>query len=44
MSLSINIIDNDLGSATINTHREESILLMPKKMPGKLGITLKNAR
>jgi hypothetical protein len=43
MSLSINIIDNDLGSAAIDTYREESILLMPKKMPSKLGITLKNA-
>jgi hypothetical protein len=43
MLLLIDIIDNDLGSAIINTHREESILLMPKKMPGKLGIILKNA-
>jgi hypothetical protein len=43
MSLSINIIDNDLGSAAINTYREESILLMPKKIPSKLGIILKNA-
>ena len=43
MSLSIDIIDNNLGSAAINTYREESILLMPKKMPSKLGITLKNA-
>jgi hypothetical protein len=44
MSLLINIIDNDLGSTTINTHKEESILLMPEKMPNKLGIILKNAR
>jgi hypothetical protein len=43
MSSSINIIDNNLGSAAINTHREESILLMPEKMPSKLGIILKNA-
>jgi hypothetical protein len=38
----INIIDNNLDSATINTLKEESILLIPKKMPGKLGITPKN--
>jgi hypothetical protein len=44
MSSSINIIDNDLGSAAINTYREESISLMPKKIPSKLGITSKNAR
>jgi hypothetical protein len=31
MLLLINIIDNDLGSAAINTYREESISLMPKK-------------
>ena len=43
MSSSINIINNDLSNTAINTHREESILLMPKKMPSKLGITLKNA-
>jgi hypothetical protein len=43
MSLSIDIIDNDLGSAAINTYREESISLILKKMPSKLGITLKNA-
>jgi hypothetical protein len=42
MSLSINIIDNNLDSATINTLKEESISLMPKKIPSKLGITLKN--
>ena len=42
MSLSIDIIDNNLGSAAINTYREESILLIPEKMPGKLGITSKN--
>ena len=41
--LLINIIDNNLGSAIINTYREESISLMPKKMPSKLGIILKNA-
>jgi hypothetical protein len=44
MSLLINIIDDDLGSTTINTYREESISLMPKKMPSKLGITSKNAQ
>ena len=43
MLLSINIIDNNLGSTIINTYKEESISLMPKKMPSKLGITLKNA-
>jgi hypothetical protein len=42
MSSLINIIDNDLDSTTINTYREESILLMPKKIPSKLRITLKN--
>jgi hypothetical protein len=41
MSSSINIIDNNLGSVIINTHREESILFMPEKMPSKLGIILK---
>ena len=41
--LLINIIDNNLGSAIINTYREESISLIPKKIPSKLGITLKNA-
>jgi hypothetical protein len=44
MSSSINIIDNNLGSATVNTYREESISLMPKKMPSKLGIILKNTQ
>jgi hypothetical protein len=44
MSSSINIIDNDLSSATINTYREESISLMPKKIPNKLEIILKNTR
>jgi len=43
MSSLINIIDNNLSNTIINTYREESILLMPKKMPSKLGITLKNA-
>ena len=42
MSLLISVIEVNLNSA-INTLREESILLMPKKMPSKLGITLKNA-
>ena len=40
MSLSISVIEVNLNSA-INTLREESILLMPKKMPSKLGITKK---
>jgi hypothetical protein len=44
MSSSIDIIDDNLGSATVDTYREESILLMPEKMPSKLRITLKNAR
>jgi hypothetical protein len=44
MSSSINIIDNDLDSVIINTYREESILLMPKKIPSKLEIILKNTR
>ena len=44
MSLLIDIIDDDLGSAAINTYREESILLMPEKMPSKLGIISKNAQ
>jgi hypothetical protein len=43
MLLSINIIDNDLGSTAINTYKKESILLIPKKMPSKLGIISKNA-
>jgi hypothetical protein len=42
MSLLINIIDNNLDSTIINTYKEESILLMPKKIPSKLRITLKN--
>jgi hypothetical protein len=42
MSSLINIIDNDLDSAIINTLKEESILLRPKKIPSKLEITLKN--
>ena len=41
MSSLINIIDNNLSNTIINTYREESILLMPKKMPSKLGITKK---
>jgi len=40
MSLLISVIEVNLNSA-INTLREESILLMPKKMPSKLGITKK---
>jgi hypothetical protein len=40
MSSLISIIEVDLNSA-INTLREESILLMPKKMPSKLRITKK---
>jgi hypothetical protein len=42
MSLLINIIDNNSDSAIINTLKEESISLMPKKIPNKLGITPKN--
>jgi hypothetical protein len=44
MSSLINITDNNLNSAIINTLKEESILLMPKKMPSKLRITPKNPR
>jgi len=44
MSSSIDIIDDDLGSTAVDTHGEESISLMPEKMPGKLGIISKNAR
>ena len=40
MLLLISVIEVDLNSA-INTLREESILLIPKKMPSKLGITKK---
>jgi hypothetical protein len=40
MSSLIGVIEVDLNSA-IDTLREESILLMPKKIPGKLGITKK---
>jgi hypothetical protein len=40
MSLLISVIEVDLNS-TINTLGEESISLMPKKMPSKLGITKK---
>jgi hypothetical protein len=36
----IGVIKVDLNSA-VNTLGEESISLMPKKMPGKLGITKK---
>jgi hypothetical protein len=41
MSSSISIIEVDLDSAIINTLKEESISLMPKKIPSKLGITNK---
>jgi len=44
MSSSIDIIDNSLNSVIIDTLKEESISLMPEKMPGKLRITLKNPR
>jgi hypothetical protein len=44
MSSSIDIIDDDLDSAAVDTHEEESISWMPEKMPGKLGITPKNPR
>jgi hypothetical protein len=44
MSSSINIIDNNLDSAIVDTLKEEFISLMPKKMSNKLGITLKNPR
>jgi hypothetical protein len=40
MLLLISVIEVNLNGA-INTLREESILLMPEKMPGKLGITKK---
>ena len=43
MSSLINIIDNNLSNTIINTYREESILLMPKKMLSKLRIISKNA-
>jgi hypothetical protein len=41
MSLLIVIIDNDLNSIIINTYKEESISLIPKKIPNKSGITQK---
>jgi len=41
MSLLIGIIDNDSNSTIINTYKEESISLIPKKIPSKLGITQK---
>ena len=44
MSSSINIIDNDLSSAAINTYREESISLMLEKILSKLRIRSKNTR
>ena len=44
MSLSIGIINDNSNSAAINTYKEESISLMPKKMPSKSGITPKNHR
>jgi hypothetical protein len=40
MSSLISVIEVDLNSA-VDTLGEESISLMPKKMPGKLGITKK---
>jgi hypothetical protein len=40
MSLLIGVIEVNLNGA-VDTLREESILLMPEKMPGKLGITKK---
>jgi hypothetical protein len=40
MSSLISVIEVNLNGA-VNTLREESISLMPKKMPGKLGITKK---
>ena len=44
MSSLIDIIDDDLDSATVNTHEEESISWMPEKMPSKLRITPKIPR
>jgi hypothetical protein len=41
MLLLISIIEVNLDSAIINTPKRELILLMPKKMPSKLGITNK---
>jgi len=38
MSLSIDIIDDDLGSTAVDTHRKESISLMPEKMPGRTSV------
>ena len=40
MSLLISVIEVDLNGA-VDTFREESISLMPEKMPGKLGIIKK---
>jgi hypothetical protein len=40
MSSLISVIEVDLNSA-IDTLREESISLMPEKIPSKLGITKK---
>jgi hypothetical protein len=40
MSSLIGVIEVDLNSA-VDTLGEESILLMPEKMPSKLGITKK---
>jgi hypothetical protein len=39
MSSSISVIEVDLDGAAIDTPKGESISLMPKKMPSKLGIT-----
>jgi hypothetical protein len=39
MSSLISVIEVNLDGATINTPKGELISLMPKKMPGKLGIT-----
>jgi hypothetical protein len=41
MLLSINIIEDDLDSAAIDTYKRESILLMPEKMFNKLRIIKK---
>jgi hypothetical protein len=41
MSSLISVIEVDLDNTTINTPKGESISLMPKKMPSKLGITNK---
>ena len=43
MSSSIDIINDDLSNTVINTHKEESISLIFKKMLSKLRIISKNA-